>query len=433
MRNKAIKVSFVITCLFLFAGFLSSCKKQKVYSFAATSPGTSYYEAGELITDLINKNGEFKFNMLSGKELGSFVNCQKLYNNEVDFAIAQNDTRVLSFVDKKGSIVDSRIRTVMPIYPEILYIVCADTVKATTIQELVTGKRIGVGPKNSGTHRFFQAYLNHCGIDSNSYTFVHTPWAEDVVSDKIDVSVNVGGYNASAVVEMLNTRKCKIFSLGDYKLFGKGSPVEGFCMNYAKARPFIIPMQTYSYGPREPVLTLAVDAVLLCRSDIPASDVSRIVETIFKNKKLLADKNPLLSAINENFDQNSLNFPLHDGTIMYLDRNMPSFFERYADVLGIALTVMLALSGGLATFLQRRKMKKKNRIDIFYRKALDVDSGLQLNDTPEKLTEALLKLKGIKEEAFQLLIEERLIANESFHIFLDLVDNLLLKIENRLK
>ncbi|MBI5540605.1 MAG: TAXI family TRAP transporter solute-binding subunit [Bacteroidia bacterium] len=425
--------------IFFFVGFLliilvfTSCNNKKEYKFATTSKGTSYNEVGGLITELINKNDNINFTMLEGSELGSFVNCKKIYRNEVDFAIAQNDTKVSGFLDGEGSVVDSKIRTVIPLYPEILFVVYADTIVANDIKELVTGRRIGVGPFNSGTHRFFEAYLKHCGVDSSAYKFVHTSWAENIVSDKIDISVNVGGYNASAVVEMLNSRKCKIFSLGDYRLYGKGSPVEGFCMNYTTARPFIIPMQTYSYGPKEPVLTLAVDAVLLCNKDVDANDVYTIVDELIKNSKILVDKNPLLSSINSKFDQGTLNFPLHDGTIRYLERDEPSFIEKHIDIIAFLTTILMAGSGVLLAFLRKIKAAKKDRIDEYYEKVLTIEKEMSNINSVAEIKLSLNRLHLIKQDAFKALIEEKLLANESFNIFLGLTDTIITRLEKKLE
>jgi TRAP transporter TAXI family solute receptor len=418
---------FVITAILIF----SSCNNKKEYQFATTSKGTSYNEVGGLITELINKSDNIHFNMLSGKELGSFVNCKKLYHNEVDFAIAQNDTRVTGFLDKNESVVDSKIRTVLPLYPEILFIVYPDSIIANDIKELVTGRRIGVGPFNSGTHRFFEAYLRHCGVDTGSYTFVHTPWSENVVSDKIDISVNVGGYNASAVVEMLNSKKCKIFSLGDYRLYGKGSPVEGFCMNYTTARPFIIPMQTYAFGPKEPILTLAVDAVLLCRKDIDAGDVYCIVDELMKNSKILVDKNPLLSSINPKFDLATLNFPLHEGTIRYLERDEPSFVEKHIDIIAFLSTLLMTGFGVALAFFRKLKVAKKDRIDEYYEQVLIIEKEMSSYTNKSEIKTSLDKLHLIKQDAFKALIEEKLLANESFNIFLGLTDTIITRLEKK--
>ncbi|HQL71211.1 MAG TPA: TAXI family TRAP transporter solute-binding subunit [Bacteroidales bacterium] len=141
-----------------------------------------------MITDLINKGGERHFVMLEDKELGSFVNCKKLYSGEVDFAIAQNDTRISGFISADGSVVDSKIRTVLPLYPEILFIVYADSIAANDIGELVTGRRIGVGPHNSGTHRFFKP-ISITVASIALYTPLYIPHGLKTLYPKTSISV----------------------------------------------------------------------------------------------------------------------------------------------------------------------------------------------------------------------------------------------------
>jgi len=241
----------------------------------------------------------------------------------------------------------------------------------------------------------------------------------------------LAGYNTPNVIDMIVNRHCNIFSFGDVGLFQKGSAVEGFCMKYTAARPFIIPMNTYGEKPYAPVLTIAIDAVLLCHRDIDAYTVYAMVEEIFNQKNVLSDKDPLLSGLSEKFDKSSLSFPLHEGTQMYLERNEPTFFERYAEIMGVLLSVLIALVGAMAAILRWKKHRKKNRVDIYYQKALDVEAQIDNYDTIEKCDNALAELKYIKHEAFQLMIAEKLQANESFNIFLLLVDNLSARIEHR--
>ncbi|HPG74292.1 MAG TPA: hypothetical protein PLM49_08385 [Bacteroidales bacterium] len=99
--------------------------------------------------------------------------------------------------------------------------------------------------------------------------------------------------------------------------------------------------------------------------------------------------------------------------------------------MGVLLSVLIALIGAMAAILRWKKHSKKNRVDIYYQKALDVEAQIGNCDTIEKCDNALAELKYIKHEAFQLMIAEKLQANESFNFFLLLVDNLSARIEHR--
>ncbi len=400
---------------------------------ATLSEETTYYDNGMALKKMLKQIG-VEFELLTGEHLGSFVNCKMLWKGEVDFAIASNDTRLTEFFEEEeeASIADSKIRTVLPLYPEILFVVYDGSLYPKSFEDLVVGKRIGVGPENSGTSKMFKFVLEKFGIDSSRYVFVHTPWLENVVSDSIDISVTLAGFNTVTVTGMMATGWPKIFSFGTVEQLGKGSPIEGFNINYPSAKPYVIPMNTYGSSPKEPVVTLAIDSVLLCRKDINEYTIFNIVEEIYKQKNILAEIDPLLSGLNENFDRNSMSFPLHPGTLMYLNRNRPSFFERYAEMIGVVFSIAIALFGGLVSLFRWRKSVKKTRIDEQYEEVLDVEKNLDNFNTLESCTAAIENLTAIKKHAFELLIKEKLAANESFDIFLTLVDNLVERIERRM-
>jgi len=209
----------ITSSIFLALILLSiSCKKDKEYNMATLDVGTTYYNNGMAISEVLLQK-DIHIEILTGKDFGSFENCRMLWNDEIDFAIAQNDTKVIDFLEGDMSIADSKIRTVIPLYPEILFILYSDSIQPTSLYDLVKGRRIGVGPENSGTSKFFRFLLNHFDIPNEDYTFVHTTWLENKVGDKIDISVTLAGYNTSNVLDMVHNKNCEIFSFGEVNLF----------------------------------------------------------------------------------------------------------------------------------------------------------------------------------------------------------------------
>jgi hypothetical protein len=101
--------------------------------------------------------------------------------------------------------------------------------------------------------------------------------------------------------------------------------------------------------------------------------------------------------------------------------------------MGVIFSIIIACIGALATLYRWRQHRKKNRVDIYYKKTLKIEDKINELNSKEKCNNALEELKTIKHKAFELMIDEKLNANESFNIFLSLVDNLILRIENRIK
>ena len=420
-----------LACTFslLLLTIIGCGRKDQAFRVATAPEGATYYNISRTITDAVEEVHPWNFTYIDRPDLGSITNCRLLQEGEVDFALAQNDTPIHQFYDStQGSL---SLRTLLPLYPEVLFIIHHNSIEASSLLELVAGRRVSMGEANSGTFRFVRRLFHDFGIDTNAYTTVYTSFAENHLSDSIDISCSLTGYNNPKILKMLTEQQGKIFSLGDFRLVGIGSAVEGFCFNYPHARSFIIPRNAYHVAPSTPILTLAVDAVLLTRDDIEDDIVQRMVETVFMNRQLLANRSPLLTALREDFDEGRLSFPLHNGVRMYMERNRPSFFERYAEVMGVGLSILVILAGLLSTFLKWQRQRKKDRIDVYYARILALGRDVMSATSEVELTELTKQIDTLRHEAFGLLIDEKLVADESFRIFITLTNDTLRSIESR--
>ena len=70
-----------------------------------------------------------------------------------------------------------------------------------------------------------------------------------------------------------------------------------------------------------------------------------------------------------------------------------------------------------------RSRRKKNRIDVYYASVIEQRaSGLQAESRPQ-VDAIVIKIRKLQDEAFELLIDERLAADESFRIFVTLAQD----------
>jgi len=85
----------------------------------------------------------------------------------------------------------------------------------------------------------------------------------------------------------------------------------------------------------------------------------------------------------------------------------------------ITYTFFMLVTGFLG-FVRWHRRRKKNRVDTFYQRVLDIREQVRSNAgySAEDLAQ---KLNAIEKEAFQLLIDEKLSADESFQIFITLL------------
>ena len=89
---------------------------------------------------------------------------------------------------------------------------------------------------------------------------------------------------------------------------------------------------------------------------------------------------------------------------------------------------MIGIISGIYAVIKIYRIRRKNRIDTFYTDALKIrDSVADCTDYAMR-NQAAKKLKALQDTAFQLLIDEKLSADESFRIFItmsnDIIDDL---------
>jgi hypothetical protein len=186
-----------------------------------------------------------------------------------------------------------------------------------------------------------------------------------------------------------------------------------------RMRVVSIPPRTYDIpGNETAVHTVGVDTLLVTRKDASERVIYRLTEMLIEQKPRFAAVAPsLFSTITDSFDPLDLSFPLHEGARRYLERDEPSLLERYAETINMLVYVTFLVLTGSIAFMRWRAHRKKNRIDTFYERALSVRK--QSNGTNQ--AELLGELRVLEEEAFQMLIDDQLAADESFRIFTDLL------------
>ena len=142
---------------------------------------------------------------------------------------------------------------------------------------------------------------------------------------------------------------------------------------------------------------------MLARQDLPVVIVNDLIKTILRHKQAFVSIDPVLfTGLKESFDRSGLR--------AYLDREEPGFLERYAELSGVAFSMLIALIGGGISFSKWRKQCKKDCVDVFYKGLMD-----------------------IKNKAFEMLINEELAANESFRIYMEWNKETMIEVKLKMK
>lgn len=214
----------------------------------------------------------------------------------------------------------------------------------------------------------------------------------------------------------------RLASMGRVDSGGAEFYTEGISHLYPQLRPERIPALTYSLpGNETGIDALSVDMLMVARRDADPVAIYRMVEVLLEQKARFAAAEPqLFRWLREDFDQQNLNFPLHQGTRDYLARDEPGFLERYAETLNFIVYLVALTVTGIVALGRWRAKTRKDRIDTFYERLIALRRDVGVKDRVALLSEITV----LEEEAFGLLVRERLAADDSFRIFMDLAANL---------
>ena len=399
----------------------TSCQRQDSLKLAAIQSETRFVGICESIANVLKEENQWKISVVSGNEYNVAQNIELVARREVDFAITTSDMPPNQ----------PDVRTVMPLYPEILLVLYNKELgNPVTLQDLLRGRRVGVGPKELPLSRIMLKIIEDFGVSANEFTPVYNPLNQvDVISGEMDVVFTFLGFNPELIEKHINAG-ARLFSFDDVDFFGKGSTIDGYVLTHPERHSFIIPKTTFGRFPEEPVLTLALVVTMITHRDMPSEKVYEFVETVFNKSSYLFRKNGILGFLSMPFDEAKFNFPLHEGTRQYLNRDQPSFMERYADLFALIFSIVLVLvaaSGSINRIFRRRK---KDRVDVYYQNVLEVAS--RPSKTQNEKRDCLEELLSIKTRAIQQLQNEKLLADESFIIFLKLVHHEIRRFEREL-
>jgi hypothetical protein len=199
-----------------------------------------------------------------------------------------------------------------------------------------------------------------------------------------------------------------------------GSKLEGFSMTYPSIFPYILPMSIYRGKPKQPIFTVAVKDVLICRDDLDKEIVYNMTRIIVEKKSQLVLLNNTYTLLDFNKNSHLLSFPLHEGTKNYIERNKPSIWMRYINMAWPILSILVIFIGAFTSFNRKLKKKKKENIENYYtslleirEKSLHVENKLEINDL-------LDEMKLLRSKAIEALANNKFYSGESFNIFLAL-------------
>ena len=302
------------------------------------------------------------------------------------------------------------ITTVMPLYPTVLHIGYTENANVMDGPEAVKGSTVFAGPPGSASRLMFERFVKRLGLSEEDFSYVDV---EDVIPDIVVVFAPISPDRLAEYPEF------RLSSLGSPQGIGQGSLVDAAVLLNPTLRPFVIPVGTYGDATPEPILTVAVDKMLVARAGLERSVVYDLINEIHRLRPAISAQRPgLFQEFSDDFDAGRSTFVLHPGALAYLQRSAPSVYERYSGIAEVAVTVLIALVGAILAGMRIFRMRRKNRIDTFYTETISLRNSVTEGSGQEERTAVITKIRKLQNTAFEMLVDKKLAADESFHIFI---------------
>lgn len=333
-----------------------------------------------------------------------YAHIDSLKNGSVDIYITDNNASY-----------DDQLRSVAPLFPEILHILYKKENEPQSLHELLEGKKVYCGVENSLEYNLCQKLIHDFKIITDGITFL-------TLENKTEADVIFEFSDLVSHLELQNLNDYKFYSLDDPEALGTGTIAEAISIRNPGLTPFIIPKFTYGGFAPNPILTLKSESILICREDLDQHMVYEISRLITENKQLFYSISPLMhKGFEYDFEKTNSLFPLHAGTKNFLDRNKPTFIQRNAETIGVIVTLLIGLISGLFTYTNYNKHKKKDKIDVYYEKLDRIRHGIA-SASQAQIKDWIHEIRELESETIQLLVEEKLSANDSYLVFMRLVE-----------
>lgn len=335
------------------------------------------------------------------KGINTNANLDSLSTGAIDMALVEN------YVNYQPG-----IQSAFSVYSEVLHIFYKDGLDASSFENLLSSGPIYIGRESSPTYNLMMDLFEFYGI---------IPSDIDVTFQMDKAGVVVVLTNLLKLEELQSFEGFQLYSFDSVENLGDASTVEGIALKYPRLSTFVIPEQAYWGFTSAPIVTLSVDLIMVVRSGMLEVSVNDLTKTMLRNRQLFTSIDPLLfNGLREDFDRGILNIPLHEGARTFLERDEPSFIERYAELGGVLLSIVIAIFSGIVSLTKWQAQKKKDKIDEFYEHLMKIKNRISRMQSVQDGLKDVRQIQTAQNKAFEMLIAEKLVANESFRIYMEL-------------
>ncbi|MCZ6828749.1 MAG: hypothetical protein O7F73_04055 [Gammaproteobacteria bacterium] len=403
-QERAASSTHLLFWLPLVLISLGSCSLEPV-ELRLHPPATGAADAATLQLIFEQKS---RLRVVSAQVDDSRSGLELLANREVDLALIEN-----------SSPFQAGVRVVLPVYISVLHLLIREDLDFSDPVQPLRGTTIFINNGSPAGRAFTRMVASKQGLEEGQYRIV-----SELVPGETDLIIYFGP---------INTRNpswyvpgYRLYSL-DYDDTERAMSSKAIAYLMPQMQPKVIPAHTYDLpGNEKDVHTVAVDALLATHKNTSVNVIYELTRTLLEQKPRFTAVAPAAFAgVREDFDPLSLNFPLHEGSRRYLARDEPSALERYAESINLLVYLVFLVLTGAVGLTRWHAHRKKDRVDAFYSRIF----AIRMRAMHEPQEQLRIELRQLELEAFESLITEKLAADESFRIFIELLTRAMAELE----
>ena len=281
------------------------------YILATGGTSGTYYPFGGAIAKILNDNIK-GMNITAQATGASKENLRLVGKGEAELAIVQNDAMDYAFKGIEGYEKITGFATMATLYPEVVQIVVSPDSKINSVKDM-KGKRISVGAAGSGVEANAKQVLEAYGLtfkDLRTAARLSFNESANAYKDKqIDGFFVTAGVPNTAIQDITTLGAVKILSIdaaGARKIKAK----------YKFYTDFSIPKEAYK-GMTAPAATVAVNATLIVKKDLPDDVVYQMTKALFEKKDMLGQAHAKGKELSLKLAVLGSPIPFHPGAAKY--------------------------------------------------------------------------------------------------------------------
>ena len=339
-------------------------------SIATGPPEGRYQSFGESLAREIKARLGVEVKLVSTS--GSFENLRLLRQRRVDFALYQSgspaeDTCV-------GEPVAS-VQAVAALYPEVVHYLVARDLELTDLSDLA-GKRVGVGPTDSGNRATSLSMLHHFGLtldDVEARPLDYQQMEAAFRDDELDAAFLTAGIGAPILQKIVGEDACRILPVPFAEALARRS---------ASMTTYTIPAGIYRserwFAPSSSVETVALRSQLLTRDDVQAGLVEEVTHILLAEDFQRSSELVELFEHGSEFARTSLDFPIHSGADRVYDPDLhpfvnPDFVEATEGTRSFVVSLLIAAYLAFRWVKARRERGQEHQLDGYMQKLLEIE------------------------------------------------------------